>query len=226
MSDAEPSPVLPTELQFGDRRFVREGHLLWQGHKRIVLPMRDAVTNEPVVAKLEKRGRLLPNVYRRWEAVLLRMLRLDENAREWRFLSRNHDRASTHRFFPRPIARGISAGLSTIIVEGVYLRGRPCDIGEYVQCASTAELNQLHRRLDELQELMVSHHMVCNDLRISNIVIRGEGGVHCPVVIDGFGNNLLVPYPVFSKRLNGRKIERRIKRLKARLTSARPGPSS
>ena len=149
---------------------------------------------------------------------VLGALRLDENSREWRALTGSWG-DEVRQFIPRAYARGGHGENSIIIVEEVTWSGNAAPL------LNPPEGVDVERTIDRLWSMAMTfadNHFVCNDLNQANVVMTDKDGVERPVLIDGFGNNHPIPYPVFSKKLNARKIMRRTGRIVSRLeTSAR-----
>lgn len=90
---------------------------------------------------------------------------------------------------------------------------------------------QRHGRVEEVVEaidilfhFLMDHHVVCNDISEQNLLIRqGRHQLHA-VLIDGYGENHLIPYPTLSKRLNRRKLMRKKARILHRLMTAAARP--
>ena len=142
---------------------------------------------------------------------------LDENSREWRFLKKHRQNEELTHLLPMPLARGSVDGAKAILIERILWEQKQISLDAFARKARADEKAIIGRCIDNIVELFGRNHVVCNDIDERNIMVSDKSGKLSLVVIDGFGNNHLIPYPIFSKTLNARKIARRLNRTKQRL---------
>ncbi len=83
-------------------------------------------------------------------------------------------------------------------------------------------LPAVRQAVEELFDFLARHHVVCNDISEQNILLRHHKHQIQAVVVDGFGDNHLIPYPSLSSRMNRRKLERKKERVLRKLVEATP----
>lgn len=80
-------------------------------------------------------------------------------------------------------------------------------LADYVREHGASEIPPL---LDELFENLAEHHVAAKDPHAENIVVRELGGGKLElVVIDGLGDNNVIPFATISKTLNRQKLMRK-----------------
>ena len=142
------------------------------------------------------------------------MLR-DENDLEQRTLRRVERIPELRRYFPRFVGRGLVNGHDAIVVTRAHVGGRILSLQDHALAGRAG--SAIRRRLREICRLMAREHVLCNDVSARNVVLHEEGNGLVPMVIDGFGDHHLIPYPTLSRRLNAIKLRRRFARIEAKL---------
>ena len=192
------------------------------GSWRDALECTDQDSGEQYVLKVSKKKPLedlfglKPNRFFRW------LIRCDENSGERRALIKLHKRRDLRHHFPTFISHGKVNGRTAIVVTKASVAGEVRSLKSHVMEHGLDE--RLRGQLEELCTSMCDRHIVCNDISANNITLSDQSGALVPMIIDGFGNNHLIPYPVFSKRLNARKLRRRFGRTIKRLDALAPKP--
>jgi hypothetical protein len=187
-----------------------------KGSWRYVLECANQISGDEYVIKIAKKMpldyllELKPNGFLWW------LIRCDENSRERRALTKLHKHPEFRNHFPALISRGNVNGHSAIVVSKSSLSSEITPIESYVEEYKFDDA--LRSQLEKLCAVMCDNHILCNDISLSNVVVSDKSGTIVPVVIDGFGNNHLIPYPVISKRLNAVKLNRRFGRMFKRLS--------
>jgi hypothetical protein len=86
---------------------------------------------------------------------------------------------------------------------------------DYVQCNG---INIVKSYIDDLFELLTDNHILFRDAYEMNILVQElEVGFRL-VVVDGLGENNLIPYASISKTLNARKLRHKKERMIRRLS--------
>lgn len=210
----------PVDYNFG--RFVcksdkGDGAIVRQGTWRIVVPVIVEGEADVFVAKVLRDPPQLNRFIKFGVDAFRRFTALDENSREWRFLKKHSKNPKLADLLPNPLARGVVDGKKAILVQRVTWEGQQLNMTQFVQQATREQKLQLKACIDEIIDFFGRFHVVCNDINASNMMVSDKNGTLSIVVIDGFGNNHLIPYPIFSKTLNARKVARRLNRTKQRL---------
>lgn len=212
-------PQWPSSYQFGSHvcSADKENAAVLGGAWRIVVPVRVEGDDIPYVAKVLRKPLGMKKPLKALVDIFRRIFRLDENSREWRFLVKYSRFDELAHLMPKPLAQGQVDGAKAILVERVTWQGEQLNALQFAQQATPDQKIQMGVCIDEISEKFGRHHIVCNDIAAQNLMVSNKFGKLSLVVIDGFGNNHLIPYPIFSKTLNARKIARRLNRTKQRL---------
>ena len=79
-------------------------------------------------------------------------------------------------------------------------------------------INVVKVYIDDLFELFVDNHILFRDANETNILVQElETGFRL-IVVDGLGESNLIPYASISRKLNGRKLRRKKKRMIKRIS--------
>ena len=143
---------------------------------------------------------------------VLARLRSSENDREWCTLQQVGHLPALAEHFPAPIGRGTLNGRDAIVVTRASVGGNITSLRQHVHQFGADQ--GLRDKLESIRDGMCEHHVQCNDVSMRNIAMDDEPtGEPRPVVIDGFGNNHLIPYTRVSRQLNATKLRRRFDRI-------------
>ncbi len=144
---------------------------------------------------------------------LLRRLRKSEDLKEAHWCRRIHALFPGTSFVPRVF--GFSrTNLGLALVEERICNtdgSRALKPSLFVRNLGNAEA--VIRALTDLFRFLEAHHIVCNEISDQNILIRKGKKTLQAILIDGFGDNHLVPYASMSARMNRRKLERKKQRV-------------
>ena len=69
--------------------------------------------------------------------------------------------------------------------------------------------SEILETIEEMFQFLADQHVVCNDISEHNILIYVKESQLKAVLIDGYGENHIIPYPTLSKRLNRKKLARK-----------------
>jgi hypothetical protein len=144
---------------------------------------------------------------------LWRQLRISDDLKEAYWCRRIHAAHPGTPFVPR-VFGFIHTNLGPALVEERVCNtnsSRALRPSVFVRNLGNAEA--VTRTVTDLFRFLETNHIVCNDISDQNILVRTEKKKLQAVVIDGFGNNHLIPYASMSARMNRRKLERKKQRV-------------
>jgi hypothetical protein len=138
-----------------------------------------------------------------------RKLRAPDNIKEFYWCHRIHAAHAGNPFVPK-VFGFLPTNLGTALMQERICNSdgsRSSRPSRFVRCRGGAD--RVRSAVEALFQFLAEQHIVCNDISDQNILIRTRHNVLQAVVIDGFGENHLIPYPSMSKWLNRKKMERK-----------------
>lgn len=158
-----------------------------------------------------------------WEDQVPERRRARRRDRWFKSLARFDDNENDYRQYKRVVKRfgnaipgiyGIHGYVNTTLGRGLVAdHVRNADgttsetLADHVRRHGTSKVRPA---LDRLFDQLARHHVVAKDPHVENILVRElDGGDLELVVIDGLGDNNVIPFATVSKRLNRRKLMRK-----------------